>query len=549
MYKLVIVDDEPSVLNGLSRFIDWAGFGIELAGTADDGDTGLALMERVKPDVVLTDVKMPAMDGIRMAQEIRERFPDTKIVFISGHDNAEYLRSALQVHAVDYIFKPIVRKELQDVIRNVLTALEDEQRERRMIREMQTKLTQSLPLLREKFLMSLIRDSVKPDSIREKLQFLDVPLSLEGAYRVLLITVDDAAETLVERSEQDKQLLSYAALNIIQELIDGERSGVVFENRQAEYVCILKLGTPEAEDREDGWEGTADSGEAALLALAERIRDNLAQWLKLSVTIGVGGWAGSLLDLPESYRFAKEAADQRWYLGKNRILTMDSLESGETGRYRFEPETGERVLAALKAGDQERLLTELADIYRMLALTRREGLRYGRNVSLQLVLLSERVLLELNVLTEEWEAREAEAWEKALRLETLADLQEHVTSYLRGVCACVEEKRSGKAGGVIQRIRSLIEERYAENLTVVDIAEGVYLSATYVSLLYKQETGETLFEYLTKVRINKAKELLRDPRNKFYEISNAVGYTDPSHFSKLFKKMTGFTPSAYRDQL
>lgn len=532
MYKLVIVDDEPSVVHGLMHYIDWASCGIEVAGTADDGDTGLELMEQAQPDIVLTDVKMPAMDGIQMARAIRERLPDTKIIFISGHDNKDYLRSALQIHAVDYIFKPVVRKELYEVIGRVTQALEEEQRERRMVRDMQSKLTQSMPLLREKFLMSLIRDHVRRESAADKLRFMELPLELDGSYMVLSIALDDADLTMGDRSERDKQLLSYAALNIVQELIDEQFEGVAFENRQTEYVCILRM----------------EGEESLLLALAERIRDNLGRWLKLGVTIGVGGIVEGLEQLPLSYRLAREAADQRWYLGKNRILTFDSLESGESSRYRFEPETGELVLAALKAGDQERLSALLEDIYGKLGQCRREGLRYGRNISLQLVLLSGRVLLELNVLTEEWEGLEAEAWERVLRLETLSDLQEHVTSYLSRLCACVGERRSGKTGGVIQRIRQLIEARYAENLTVADIAEGVYLSATYVSLLYKQETGETLFEYLTKVRINKAKELLRDPRNKFYEICYAVGYNDPSHFSKLFKKMTGFTPSAYREQ-
>jgi two-component system response regulator YesN len=121
--------------------------------------------------------------------------------------------------------------------------------------------------------------------------------------------------------------------------------------------------------------------------------------------------------------------------------------------------------------------------------------------------------------------------------------------HLLEVCKQIQEKRSGKSRNVIERIRSVMDNRYAENLTVSDIAESVYLSSTYVSLIFKQETGETVYEYLTKVRIEHAKELLRDPIIKFYEICEAVGYADPSHFSKIFKKHTGFTPSTFRDQI
>lgn len=534
MYKLVIVDDEPSVLNGLERYVDWSTYGIELAGTADDGDTGLALIGELKPDIVLTDVKMPAMDGIAMANEICNRFPETKIVFISGHDNVDYLKSALQMHAVDYIFKPISRKELQTVMEQVVKALDEEERERRMKSELQVKLTQSMPLLREKFLMSLIRDRLGPGNVRDRLAFLELPIPLEGPYMVLSITLDNAAQVMGERTERDKQLLSYAALNIIQELIGQELTGVAFENMPGEFVAILTL-----EEKE----------EEALLQLAEKIRDNLGKWLKISVTIGVGERADQLSMLPESYKRAREAADQRWYLGKNQVLTMDSLKSDEHGRYRFELEAGERVLSALKAGDGDRLQEEVSGIFGLLLQNKKNGFQYARNAGLEMILLASRALLEQNALTEEWEAREAGAWEAVLQQETVSELHDWLNRYLMEVCAYIAARRSSRPGGVIERIRRFIEANYAHDLSVAQIAEDAYLSPTYASLLYKQETGETLFEYLTKVRIERAKELLRDPRNKFYEISGAVGYSDPSHFSKLFKKVTGLTPSAYREQL
>ncbi|MDF2925363.1 MAG: hypothetical protein K0R57_4277 [Paenibacillaceae bacterium] len=550
MYKLVIVDDEPSVLNGLRTYFDWGAYGIELVGVADDGSSGLALIGDLKPDIVLTDVMMPAMDGIQMSMEIRAKLPNTKIVFISGHDNAEYLKSALKVHAVDYIFKPVSRKELGTVVERVVAALDAENEARQRVSKMQVKLTQSMPLLREKFLMSVIRDSIKPEVAREKIEFLDLPLTQDSAYIILVVTVDDAAQVLEERSERDKQLTSYAILNIIQELVDETLQGVAFENEPGQYVGILKLGDdPDHAPLQGDEIYSPVTSEQKLLTLAGNIRDNLGRWMKISVTIGVGERVESLEELPLSYSRARDAAAQKWYLGKNQILTIDSLESDKSGHYRFETESGERVLSALKTGDHERLQEELDQIYTQLGANRKHGFRYARSVSLQLILLSGRVLVELNVLSKEWEAKESESWENVMRQETMLDLHNYVRAYLSDVCTSVHDKRSGRAGGVIERIRHLIEQRYSENLTVVDIAEGVYLSPTYVSLLYKQETGETLFEYLTKVRIERAKELLKDPRNKFYEICHAVGYNDASHFSKLFKKMTGYTPSAYREQL
>jgi two-component system response regulator YesN len=544
MKRLVIVDDEPSVVNGLRTYVDWAAQGIELVGTADDGDTGLALIRELKPDIVLTDVQMPSIDGIRMAAEVRALLPEAKIVFISGHNDAGYLKSALQMHAADYIFKPVSRKELSVVMGKVTAALDAETQERKRIKEMQVKLTQSMPLLREKFLLSVISDGVHTAHIQDKLEFLGLQQLAADSYILMVILLDDVPQVLDTRSEQDRQLLSYTVLNIIQELIDKQMRGVTFEKEPGEYVGILLAGQLQPQE-------FSESPENDLLVLAESIRSNLRQWLKLSVTIGVGEGVEHLPEIPSSYKQARDAADQKWYLGKNRILTMDNIVSGERGenlRYRYEPEWGERVWSALKSGDRGRLQTELGDIFSLLGQNRGQGARYAQNVSLHLILQSGQVLLELGGMTEEWEKRETAAWKQVARQETMQDLLGYTEAYLLEVCDFVGMKRSGKTSEVIERVRQLIGERYPENLAVADIAAGVYLSPTYVRLLFKQETGETLFEYLTKVRIEQAKKLLRDPQNKFYEICYAVGYSDPSHFSKLFKKITGITPSAYREQ-
>ncbi len=537
MYRLIIVDDEPTVRFGLSNYFNWSQYGIEVIDEADDGDIALELIERLTPDIVLTDVRMPNMDGIRLANEIKARFPATKIVFVSGLDDADYLKSALKVNAVDYIFKPVNMHELGAVVERIVEELEEETRERKHIEDMQGKLMQSMPLLREKFLMSLIRDGISPSSrIQDRIEFLGLDLPDTAEYWTIVVNIDDSADTVATRSERDQQLLFYSVVNIVQELIEKVMRGYVFENRNGEFVGILRMGDDESQEEQ-------------LFALAGDIRDNLQRYLKISVTIGVGERIYNLISLPQSYNQAREAADQRWYLGKNHILSIDNLEQHRDNHYRFDIAQGERLMSVLKAGDQEKLLSELAEVYEHLARRRRDGLTQGRNVSLQLILLASRLMLEFNMFSQDMGDRESELWTLVFNQDTIHDLRKLVELHLSDVCSRIREKRSGKPRNVIERIHVLINERFAENLQVSEIAQEVFLSPTYLCLLFKQETGETINEYLTQVRIEKAKELLKDPRNKFYEVCYSVGYSDPSYFSKLFKKQTGFTPSSYRDQL
>ncbi|WP_135553849.1 response regulator [Paenibacillus cymbidii] len=543
MYNMLIVDDEPTVRYGLRYYFEWERFGIRIVGEADDGEPALAEIERSRPDIMLTDVRMLDMDGLTLSRIVRERYPDVKIVFISGHDDAEYLKSALQVNAVDYIFKPVNLQELRAVIERVVAELDAKRSEQRLLQDMQQQLKEGMPLLREKQLMALVREGApKQALLQERIDFLGLSLPVEAAYWVIVVSIDGSAEWNETRSVRDRQLLSYAVQNVCQELIDRYLAGYAFENDSGEFVGILHADAP-AQSEESG-------PEERLLALAGDIRGNLLLWLKLSVTIGIGERADGLAGLAHAYEQGKEAASRKWYLGKNRIITMDSLEQEEEPFRRTDQSLIGRLVSALRAAEEEPLREAADELFADLAQHRRDGFQYARNVCMQALLQAGQLLLELNVRTPGLEEPAAPLWLEADRLETIGELREWLESYLLRAAAHIREKRCGRSSNVVERVRSVIEERYADNgLTVAEIAKAVYLTDTYVSLLFKQETGRTVNEYVTQVRIDKAKELLRDPRYKFYDICYAVGYADPSYFSKLFKKMTGYTPSAFRDQL
>ncbi|MNH93231.1 putative response regulatory protein [compost metagenome] len=535
MYKLLIVDDEPTVRYGLSNYFDWSAYGIRVAGEADDGDVALEEVERLKPDLVFTDVRMPNLDGIRLSRQLRERYPHIKIVFVSGHDDADYLKSAMQINAVDYIFKPVNMQELRAVVERISAELQEEDRERRLTSAMQLKLRESIPLLREKFLHALILgQSPAINNIQERIDFLELNLPVEADYGILVMSVDNYTETFESRTERDRQLLTYAAINICQELIDRDMGGYAFETGSGEFVGLLRWKDDEGH-------------EERLLALAGVIRESLEHWLHIGVTIGIGDRTKELRRVSDSYAQAREAAGHKWYLGKNRIITMDSLEPLDDQLVRIDHAQMEKLTTLIKAGDVEGLRREMDHVFGRLTRNRNSGVVYMRNLSLQIALLTDQLLLDLGVGAAGGE--ELPIWETLMKQETIEELRQTLELYTSDACVLIRERRSGKLRNLIERVQAIIEARYADNLTVADIGKEVYLTPTYVSLLYKQETGRTINDYVTQVRIKRAKELLHDPQNKFYDVCYAVGYADPSYFTKLFKKMTGVTPSAYRDQL
>lgn len=539
MYKLIIVDDEYSTRNGLKVCINWLEYGIEVIGEAENGMKGLALAQSCRPDIVLTDVKMPGMDGIEMVRRLREVMPEIKIVYISGYDDIAYLKSAIKMDAVDYILKPVNLDELTAVVEKIMDMSKREERANDLLQRMSTKLQQSIPLLKEKFLIQLIRDG-NPDraQIERRIDFLELRLSYDASYCALIIRIDNAITVFEAMSEQNTQLISFAIQNICQELVDQRTSGYAFENRRGEYVLIIAL--PET------------LGEDILLPFVEELTSSLHGFLKrlaeIHLTIGIGGSAAHLGQLTESYQTAAEAIERKLFLGRNQAVMYDAMAASKDVDYRRINELLAAIASVLKTGDAEQIEQLLEAIFRELILSRGIGYKDCQRICLQVLLVASQFLSEFGLRTGLQNGEESEVWEQLLKLETLEEMSRHIKHYLFSICRQVETKSFKKANDdVIGKIIRIIGERYAENLTISDIAQRVYLAKTYICLLFKQETGETINEYITRVRMEKAKELLKETDKKLADISQAIGYVEPSYFTKQFRKYTGMTPSEYRD--
>jgi two-component system response regulator YesN len=544
MLKLFIVDDEPDTREGLRYYFNWDKYNIEVVGEADDGSSAIPMIFREKPDIILTDVKMPEVDGIQMAKHIRASDKNAKIIFISGYDDVAYIKSALKLDAIDYILKPVDLNELEQVIEKVIHMIDEEKNAEALMYKMNAKLRKSMPTLREKYFMTLVRDGISNEKdIIKKMEFLELDLPMEAEYCIVVVSIDDKAEEFDDMSEKDKQLMAFSVINICEELISNSMRGYTFENRPGEYVCILKL------QREQDEEGVYYEDTENLYSLLSSIKDSVYKFLKISVTIGVGLTVHSLKDISKSYSKAYENVNQRLFLGKNKIITIDSLEAEEDYIHQFDFSNTQQLSNIIKSSDEEKLVNVINIIFVDMARYKYTNVKYCLNICLQLILTASRQLIELQINVDESRFDERKAWEQIFEVDTIEDMKRIITNYLVTVSRYISEKRNRKSRNVIENIKEIIHRNYNENMTINEIANEVYLSTTYLCMVFKQETGETVNEYITKVRIEKAKELLKDPSYKIYDICYDIGYIEPGYFSKIFKKHTGLSPSEYREKI
>lgn len=536
LYKLLLVDDEAFVRSGLRECIDWQQYGIEIIGEAEDGVEALNLIADTPVHIVITDVKMPHMDGIALSEHLRERYAGIKIVFISGYGDLDYVKSALKIEAVDYILKPLQLKELNEVMEKVTLQLRQEELLHQQHNELVIKLNQSIPLLRERYLVTLVSDQVKDtERIAEKFDYLGIRLDpFQGSYCVIKIHIDNLA-SLPYKTEKERQLASFALLNICEDIINASLRGNAFETRPGEYAVILNL--------------MSDTEEETLFVLINECRKQLNQLLKLHVTIGVGNTVNAIASLPYSYHLASEAVKHKWFLGKNQIITIDSLsQSSDELKLPSMPDT-QLFASLLKSQQMEEAIQYIQQWFASPTGKQRRSVESSKNGCIQLLLTCSNLLMELDIQNEEISRREHEFWDTLNHIETIENLSLFLCAHVELVHDAISDKRDRKIRNVVKEIQAFIETNYAREFTIAEIANSVYLTTTYICLIFKQETDMTINEYVTNFRITKAKEMLRDFRNKMYDICFAVGYKDPNYFRKLFKKHTGYSPTEYRDKM
>jgi two-component system response regulator YesN len=209
----------------------------------------------------------------------------------------------------------------------------------------------------------------------------------------------------------------------------------------------------------------------------------------------------------------------------------------------------EKLTATLNAADKPKLLKAIAEIFAKLSASKELSLDYSHQICLHLVHASARLLMILDNYTVEMKTIEQSFWKQIFKLETLEDMQELVTTHLTSVLDMMNQKRNGKNKNTISQVMHVIDNGYHDKLTIQEIAKEVYLAPNYLCALFKQETGQTLNEYITKVRMEKAKELFKDKEKKINEICYAVGYNDPTYFTKIFKRYTGLNPIEYKEYI
>lgn len=534
---MLIVDDEEMTRQGLVRLLAGSQLGLEVVGEADDGATALPLLEKLRPDILFTDVKMARMDGLALAKHARERYPDLEIVFLSGYSEVDYVRSAMRVGAFDYILKPVNFEELEQCFHRVIQRLEEKRRSRENMQKLQDWIHAELPVMQERFLLSVLKGQAPSgERLQAQLEKLQLPKDRPFSTAAMILDPDEGALDSCRAFWNDWPLLSVALKNICNEIVQEQFQGLSIDDPFASKRLVLVLFLYEEGDPSE-----------ALMRLGERIKAVVKKYLELRVSLGVGSVVDSLQRLEESYTLASQALKHRLYLGGEMVIPYNFSLAPEG-----DPSEEKLALGSLRSllleEDEGKWKAWVEEQFSHLVRLRSTDITFYRNVISRYIFEVYGVLREQMGEGEEGTLSQQSILDQLFHSETLEQMRELLLQYGSNVRDLIRLKNDSATIGMIQQVQKTIRERYSENLTINELAAQVYLTPTYLCLLFRQVTGTTINRYLTNVRMEKAKELLMDLSNKLYDVSYAVGYMNPSYFSRQFKKYVGCLPSEYRNR-
>jgi two-component system response regulator YesN len=539
MITMVIADDEELIREGLHSIVDWSEFGIEVAGLAEDGQEAFELCMKLKPDILCTDIRMPIMDGLELSQKLRDTGSTTKIVIISGIQDFHYAKTALSMHAEAYVLKPVKLHELTEVFSQVASKITRERDSEVMQARLHKQLQESIPALREKLLIQLLsRYYTDENEIYDKIAYYQIPLRQGKFSAIGLIKIDDFEQAIQHYSEENKQLLFFAIHNVVEEILKNSDSGFAFTNSMDNELIVIFNERSQLGNK--------------YMDLAEEMLRCVRQYVKVSASIGIGSSVGSVLQLHYSYQEAKEALQHTFFTGKESVITIHDIahNKAESERHMHLYDLEKQLIQQVKLGDAEGvagLLNKLFDEVILPGSAQVEQVYYrGAELIFQLA----RPLQEAD---ESYEAILGKSTIDIIQMiqstKDIGRLRSMMTDLIGTVADYMQNKHNSKSQRVITRIKQYIDKHYMYNITIKLLADEVFLSPTYMCQIFKQETGETIIEFLTKVRIEKAKELLESPDLKIFVIAEMVGFENATYFTTVFKKITGVLPGKYRESL
>ena len=531
MLKVFLAEDEFIIREGIKNNIDWQAHGYEFCGEASDGELAFPLIQKTRPDILITDIKMPFVDGLALSRLVKKELPETEIIILSGYEEFDYAKEAIQIGVARYLLKPINGETLLQEIDSVAEIILGKQKEKEIREKYQKEMEENS--LRDQ--MDLFQHLVTGDCSMEELLSVADKLDLKIMapwYSIVLLKIQSMKHDYEEYS---------GSIVVVDERIAklAEPEHVLVFDRALEGRAFLFK---------------ADSEEELLAYQKEYlgdVKEVLSGYANLRYFGGIGTPVNRLREIPASFEDASHAFAHRYLVAESCILDSSLLMqegAAEQEDFRISAVNPEQIDRAkmqefLRTGDLDEVIYFVDEFFGKLDGGAMKSRIFRQYITMDAYFSIADFLKGLGLQKDEIEAPDQDS--SILQDEKSA--MDYIVRIMNKALVLREKRASSRYEDVVSEVIHYIEDNYAqEELSLNLLASHVNFSPNHLSMIFSQQTGQTLIRYLTDYRMNRAKELLRCSGKKSSVISMEVGYKDPHYFSYLFKKTQGMTPTQYR---
>lgn len=520
-FSIVLADDEQNILFGMKKGIPWEELGFEVVGTAQNGKEALELIEEYHPDLLISDIKMPFMDGLELAKNIHESYMTTKVILFSGWDDFEYARLAISYGVSEYIMKPINFEEMKSLLVSIYEELEKEYAEKLNRNRLEKVYEASLPLLRQQFFSQVVTGSLEEDYREQQMKNLKLNFDFDAFYMI--------AVKLYENDYQD--VLS--ELSIKETIKDAlEKIAMVYQFTMMDKDIFL-LCSNKKHDIE------------RITRTIEEVSFIIRRIFHVEIFCGISTVGNSIKEVPALYKESIEALDynlvikEECYTYYNDILPLQN----EGNDWSAEVEGIEKIITYCTEDELE------SEVMRL--LKKIQNVHYNLNeyqiVILEILFAVSRLHKKYQIGLETDNADTKMMAVEILSLETGEELNNWLIEYCKSVRKMIQKKQIDNNAILASNAIKIVQNKFRDSsLSVESICEELHVSSSHFSKIFKQEIGVTFLNYLINLRMEEAKRLLLQTDYKSQMIGEMVGYPEPNYFSYVFKKNCGVSPAKYR---
>lgn len=528
MWKVLIIDDDFQVLEGMKKAIDWEGLDAECVGEAMDGMEGLNMIRELQPDIVITDIYMPVMNGLDMIEQLREENFAGEMIILSGYSDFQYARQALRLQVSDYLTKPLTLDDLRSVLERVMKELEDKELKKLEQEEVKSRLMKYEPFVQKEWLKAVVTGTIDPVLMYEGISQSEHKNWQQRRHLVMGIELV-RTDRISNLSLMDWSLFRFALANIIREILAEEwpeSEFIELHSHHAAVIFHIETLIPKEEALNK------------VRLIGDRITDCVSTYLHLVIRIGLGD-VKSLRELSDSTEEAFLDLLQQTIVPEQAEKPRVPAENEITiRRIKFYQELAEAIVYS-KDETIERIIDEYVLQLEQLPAITPAFLQY---LCTELWTIFAYTLYNAGIVLEELfpdrtVSQEIERIHTPDQLRMWLKDKTHVITSSRGWS---ENSRHKEA---VDFMMDYVHHHYAEEITLESLSKKLYLSRNYLNQIFKKATGETFTNYLIRVRMEKAKALLIEGKLMIYEIAEKVGYKNVPYFSSIFKKYNGISPS------